>query len=83
MRGRSPAPFPHLVHERRGARCWNRQRRGVSEVVRHGENGYLVAVGDDEDLARRTLEILSDRSLYESMSKKAMAWTREMFTANN
>ena len=54
---------------------------GVSEVVRHGENGYLVAVGDDEDLARRILEILSDRSLYESMSKKAMAWTREMFTA--
>ena len=49
--------------------------------VEHENSGLLVAVGDDEDLARRILEILSDRSLYESMSKKAMAWTREMFTA--
>ncbi len=54
---------------------------GVSEVICHGENGYLVAVGDDADLAKRILEILSDRSLYESMSKKAMAWTRTHFTA--
>lgn len=54
---------------------------GVSEVICHGENGYLVAVGDDADLAKRITEILSDRNLYESMSKKAMSWTRTHFTA--
>lgn len=54
---------------------------GVSEVVRHGENGYLVPVGDDAALAERIQDILIDRARYDSMSKKAMAWTREYFSA--
>ncbi len=56
---------------------------GVSEVIRHGESGYLVAVGDDAALAERILELLVDRSTYESMSKKGMQLARSLFTAKN
>lgn len=54
---------------------------GVSEILRHGENGFLVAVGDAEDLARRMEEILADQSLYEKMSRNAKEWMKETFTA--
>lgn len=54
---------------------------GISEVICHGETGYLVAVGDDAALAERILELLSNRNTYESMSKRGMQVTREYFTA--
>lgn len=54
---------------------------GISEVVRHGENGYLIAVGDAQTLAERMDEILSNDALYEKMSQNAMSWMRESFTA--
>jgi L-malate glycosyltransferase len=36
---------------------------GLPEVVRHGVDGYLEAVGDVEAMAERVLELLEDREL--------------------
>ncbi len=35
---------------------------GIPEVVRHGENGYLVPVGDSAMLARSIISLLKDQS---------------------
>lgn len=55
---------------------------GVSEVIRHGENGFLVPVGDSGALAKRIEEILYDEARYKEMQKNAAAWTRKQFTAD-
>ncbi|WP_313526395.1 glycosyltransferase [Anaerotignum sp.] len=54
---------------------------GVNEVIRHGENGYLVPVGDWKALAQRMLEVLADEGEYLKMAMKARAWAQEHFTA--
>lgn len=38
---------------------------GLSEMVRHGENGFLVAPDDTKDMARRIVEIVRDPALRE------------------
>lgn len=54
---------------------------GVSEVIRHGENGLLAPVGDWEALAAEIAELLSDEEKYLRMGKNAAAWIRAHFTA--
>ena len=44
---------------------------GIPEVVRHGETGYLAAVGDVEEMARSVLKLIGDDALYAKMSKAA------------
>lgn len=44
---------------------------GVKEVISDGENGFLVGTGDHEAIARRILELSSDRQLLEKVGKKA------------
>jgi glycosyltransferase involved in cell wall biosynthesis len=43
----------------------------ASEVVTHGENGFLVRVGDPEEVADRILELLKDDREYARMSGNA------------
>ena len=54
---------------------------GVNEVIRHGENGYLVPVGDWKALADWIVELLADEDKYLRMALNAKAWARENFTA--
>jgi glycosyltransferase involved in cell wall biosynthesis len=44
---------------------------GVSELITHGEDGYLEAVGDVEAQAARVVELLSDAALHERMRAAA------------
>ena len=46
---------------------------GVAEVIRHGENGFLIPVGDSDALAERLDELLADdakRSAFGAQAKK-------------
>ncbi len=52
---------------------------GPEDFVVDGENGYLVNVGDAEDMARRIVEIVSDPARQQQMAAAAYA-TREQFT---
>lgn len=54
---------------------------GVNEVICHGENGYLVAVGDWKDLADRIMEVLANEGEYLRLGMNARNWTMERFTA--
>ncbi len=44
---------------------------GPREVIRNGENGYLVPVGDVAALARRALELLGDEPLRRRLGEQA------------
>jgi len=44
---------------------------GLPELVRNGETGYLLPIGDVEGMARRSIEILSDEKRHAAMSEAA------------
>ena len=47
---------------------------GLVEVVRDGENGYLVSIGDVDAIAARAVEILGDESLRRDMGHRGREW---------
>lgn len=47
--------------------------RGHRELVKNGENGYLVKLGDYAGFARKVVEIIGDKGLYEQLSANASA----------
>jgi glycosyltransferase involved in cell wall biosynthesis len=49
-------------------------------IVREGEVGYLVEVGDDAGMANRMELLLSDAVRRKEMGKKARAWVLEEFS---
>ena len=44
---------------------------GLPELVTDGQTGYLEPIGDVGAMARRAIEILSDKKLHEKMSVNA------------
>ncbi|MCK4235551.1 MAG: glycosyltransferase, partial [Candidatus Krumholzibacteria bacterium] len=51
---------------------------GLRDSVWDGETGYLVPYGDDAAFARRSLELLNDRGLWERMSGRALDRVKEL-----
>ena len=75
--------FPERVGERAVRRCAGgffltvyvgmSDSGGVAEVIRHGENGFLIPVGDSDALAERLDELLADdakRSAFGAQAKR-------------
>jgi glycosyltransferase involved in cell wall biosynthesis len=54
--------------------------RGVADLVREGETGFLVPVGEPELLAARVALLLEDRGLARRMGDLGREWFREEFT---
>jgi L-malate glycosyltransferase len=52
---------------------------GLPEVVRDGETGYLVDLGDTKSMVERAIEILSDRGKQRQMGERGRAWAVERF----
>jgi N-acetyl-alpha-D-glucosaminyl L-malate synthase BshA len=52
---------------------------GLPELITDGEVGYLEPIGDVEAMAKRSIEILSDDMLHQSMAKNARRLTVEKF----
>jgi len=52
---------------------------GVEDLVRDGENGFLVAQGDTPALARRVLDLLNDKALRLKVGQAAAASIGEEF----
>lgn len=44
---------------------------GIPELIEHGKNGYLAAVGDVEGMAKHAIELLSDDSRLQKMGELA------------
>lgn len=53
---------------------------GMPEVVRDGETGYLVPPGDESELARGLLRILSDKEKARDMGERARRLVEEQFS---
>jgi glycosyltransferase involved in cell wall biosynthesis len=53
---------------------------GVSEIITHGMNGFLVSPGDSAALARRVLELLSDPALRVRMGVAGHNIVKEKFS---
>ncbi|HTM47566.1 MAG TPA: N-acetyl-alpha-D-glucosaminyl L-malate synthase BshA [Bryobacteraceae bacterium] len=56
---------------------------GVPELVTHGEDGYLEAVGDIGAQAARVVDLLSDSRLHEQMALAARRTALTRFCANS
>ena len=54
---------------------------GLPEVVRHGESGYLLPVGDVDGMAARTIEILKDDERRREMGEAARHRVESLFDA--
>lgn len=52
---------------------------GLPDVVRDGENGYLVEVGDIDAIAERAAEILSDADLRRTLGARGREWAVDQF----
>lgn len=52
---------------------------GLPEVVSDGESGYLVPVGDTDEMARRIIELSTNGDLRRKMGKAARARAVEIF----
>lgn len=46
---------------------------GAGMMIRHGENGLLVPVGDEKAMAQAILRLMEDKQLAETMAKRAVA----------
>ena len=55
---------------------------GVTEVIKHGENGFLVPVGDAEELAERIEELLADDEKRKAFGEHAKKHAENMFLAD-
>ncbi|WP_100372728.1 N-acetyl-alpha-D-glucosaminyl L-malate synthase BshA [Bacillus sp. FJAT-45037] len=52
---------------------------GIPEVITDGENGYLCDVGDVECVAKRAIELLSNRHLHKNFATNAAKKVRTTF----
>jgi len=52
---------------------------GLPEVVRHGENGFLLPVGDVEGMAAAALELLGDDDMRERFGRAGRRWAIDQF----
>lgn len=54
---------------------------GVAEVIQHGENGFLVPIGDAEALAERIEELLAEDAKRKTFGEKAKQYAQSKFLA--
>jgi N-acetyl-alpha-D-glucosaminyl L-malate synthase BshA len=55
---------------------------GLPELIRFGETGYLVPVGDVAGMARRAIEVLTDTKLHAKMSAASRRLALEHYDAD-
>lgn len=54
---------------------------GIPEVVVDGETGFLCDLGNIDEIANKTIHMLTDEVLHRSLSNNAIRVTREKFSA--
>ena len=52
---------------------------GIPDLVRDGETGFLVSVGDVEDVSRLTTQLLQNNQLHARLSTNSIAVAQELF----
>lgn len=62
-----------------GVPCVGTRIGGIPEVIIDGETGFICELGDIEDIARKTMDILLDQNLHQSMSEQAIHRVHNVF----
>lgn len=52
------------------------------ELIKNGKNGYLVTMGNDQEMCRRVIEVTSDKDLYRELSQNALDTIRPYTMTN-
>ena len=52
------------------------------ELIKNGENGYQIPMGNDEEMCKRVVEIMSNNVLYEKMSQNVLETIRPYTMSN-
>ena len=55
---------------------------GIPEVITHGENGYLVEIGDVEKVAEYAISILKDPQILQEFRKSAFDIVNKQFKSS-
>lgn len=61
--------------------CIGTKVGGIPEVISHGENGYLVELGDINKVAEYGLNILQDPLLHKELSETSLKIVKERFSS--
>lgn len=65
-----------------GVPCVGTRIGGIPEVIVDGETGYICELGDIEDIASKTIDILQNEKLNCSMSESAIRRVHEVFKSD-
>lgn len=52
------------------------------ELIRNGENGYQIPMGNDAEMCQRVVDIMSDPALYQQMSQNVLKTIRSYTMSN-
>jgi N-acetyl-alpha-D-glucosaminyl L-malate synthase BshA len=55
---------------------------GIKEVIRHGETGYLVDVGDSTQASEYALKLLTDATLYNNLQQAMLKDIEQRFSSD-
>jgi L-malate glycosyltransferase len=64
-----------------GVPCIGTNVDGIPEVISNGKTGYLCDLGDIQDIAEKSIAILSDKELQQLFSKQAIETVKGKFRA--
>lgn len=54
---------------------------GIKEVIKHEETGFIVNIGDSEQAAQYTIQLLENPNLYKQMQSKMLEDIRDRFAS--
>ena len=54
---------------------------GIKEVIKHGETGYIVDVGDSEQASDYALKLLTDEQLYQKLQSNMLKDIKQRFSS--
>lgn len=66
-----------------GVPCIGTRVGGIPEVIEDGKTGYIAEIGDIEEIAKKSIQLLEDQSLHNEMSENAIMIAREKFHSEN
>ncbi|KKK37617.1 N-acetyl-alpha-D-glucosaminyl L-malate synthase [Mesobacillus campisalis] len=64
-----------------GVPCIGTDIGGIPEVITDGEDGFICALGDIDDMAAKALNLLTEQNQYDKFSRNAVETAREKFSA--
>lgn len=62
-----------------GVPCVGSSIGGIPEIINHGENGFLVELGDTDRAAEFIISMLKDEEMHKKMKLAALATVKERF----